>query len=389
MSTSEARALAEQNQHSFLWVDKPEIAFPDSHDQYANDVYLSGRAHLQRLRAGALLEAEASACLYLYRLTMQGRSQTGLVCTTSVDEYLTGRIKKHEHTRPEKVNDRANHIAGTEAQCSPVFSTFRQTDRVRTLLSQISGRPALVDFVAPDLVRHELWRVSDDDMLQALTSAFAAIDVLYIADGHHRSEAAAEHCRRMRQSGATDSLAPFNFFLNGLFPDDELLIMPYNRVIRDLGGLTFAQVLDRAAASFTIEPSNGVVEPTTPHTFGMYHDRQWYQLTCTPGSFEANDPVASIDAAILGANLIAPILGIENPRTDKRIDFVGGIRGTAELERLVNSGRFQLAFSLCATTISQLLRVADAGTVMPPKSTWFEPKLISGLLVHSLIEQES
>lgn len=387
LSTSEARAMAAGNKKSFLWIDKPEIAFPDSHDPYASDVYLRGKTELERFLAEKILIQDHTPCLYLYRLTMQDRTQTGLMTLTSVEEYLTGKIKKHEHTRPEKVNDRATHIEVTMSQASPVFSTFKQNQEIRECFGSALAEPPVVDCTSDDGVRHQFWVIQDSDLITRFVAAFSKLDALYIADGHHRSEAAAECYRRLKQKNAKHTGKESHcFFLNGLFPSDELYIMPYNRVVKDLNGLSEADFLERVSQNFSVSESPKEVEPKYLHTFGMYLNSNWYSLIAKPGSFDESHPTESIDAAILGSNLIAPILGIENPRTDKRIDFVGGIRGTAELARLVDSKKFAVAFSLCATTIEQLLTVADAGQVMPPKSTWFEPKLRSGLLVHRLTE---
>jgi len=385
LSTQEARVMAQTNPISFLRIDKAELEFDDSVNPYSEEVYRRGKDNLQRLWDQGVLIRDEKPCFYLYRLTMDGRSQTGLMALTSVDEYDRGIIKKHEHTRPEKVSDRANHIAYLEAQVGVVFTTFKFDGTIATLFAQITITKPEVDYNADDGVRHELWIVRDQDLIGKITSAFAALKELYIADGHHRSAAASEVCRRYRrQFPDFTGQEPWNYFLNVLFPDSELRILPYNRVIKDLNGLSPDQLLQKTMDRFTVERQNGEVQPTAPHQFGLYCNRTWYRLSSKSGSFDPSSPTRSIDASILADNLIAPLLGITNPKTDKRIEFVGGIRGTKELVRLVDSGAFKLAFSLYPTSIEQLLRVADAGEVMPPKSTWFEPKLRSGVVVNLL-----
>ena len=385
LSTQEAREMAHGNAQSFLRIDKPEIEFPKGFDPYSPAVYTKGRELLEQFRTVGTLVREATPAFYLYRQTMQGRTQTGLMATTSVDEYRKGLIRKHEHTRPEKVNDRANHILGSGSQASPVLSTYRWNADVDALFREIAGRKIDVDFIGADATRHEMWFVTDASMIAKLTTAFAKIPMLYIADGHHRSEAASEVCARLEAKDPRPD-ALHRFFLNGLFPDRDLFIMPYHRVIRDLNGMSPEQFLTRIKESFEVSPSAGQFQPKERHQFGLYLKGQWYQLHTKAGLVNDSDPVGSIDAAILGRLLIEPVLGISNPRTDKRIDFVGGIRGTKELQRLVDSGEFALAISLNATSIAQLLAVADRNEVMPPKSTWFEPKLASGLVVSTIQE---
>jgi len=387
LNTREARAMAAGNPISFLRVNKAELEFDDDVDQYSEQVYLRARENLARLRSQDVLIRDEIPSFYLYRLTMDGRSQTGLLALTSVDEYNQGKIKKHEHTRPEKVTDRANHMLHLNAQVGPVFTAFKYNPGIEAIFNGITSRPPTTDFLAADNVRHELWVVSDAGTIHDIEQAFAGLKELYIADGHHRSASAAEVCRRMREKNPHHTgREPFNFFMNVLFPDRELRILPYYRVVKDLNGMTLDQLLAKAAAAFDLSPHSGEVNPTEAHHFGVYCEKKWYLLKAKPGSFDAASPTRSIDASILGDNLIAPLLGITNPKTDKRIDFVGGIRGTRELVRLVDSGEYKIAFSLYPTSIAQLFRVADAGEVMPPKSTWFEPKLRSGMVVNLLTD---
>jgi len=385
LNAKEARVMASGNPYSFLRVNKSELEFDDSVNQYSDEVYNRAKENLAKFEREGVLARDPAPCFYLYRLTMSGRSQTGLVALTSVEEYDAGKIKKHEHTRPEKVDDRAHHIQMVGAQVGPVFSTFRKNEEIESIFRRVTSKPAPTDFVADDGIRHELWVVNDDKTIKEIENAFARLPCLYIADGHHRSESAAELGRRMRKANPNHTgQESYNFFINVIFSERELAILPYNRVIKDLKGLACEQFLDKAREKFTVAPQKGEVNPEKLHTFGFYCDGKWYLLEARPGTFDPNHVTKSIDASILADNLIAPVLGIVNPRTDKRIDFVGGIRGTGELVRLVNSGEYKAAFSLYPTSIEQLLNVADRGEVMPPKSTWFEPKLRDGLVIYTL-----
>ncbi len=387
LSTDEARAMAQNNPLSFLRVNKAELEFDEGADPYGEEVYKRGKKNLMRLWDEGVMIRDKKNCFYIYRLTMNERAQTGLVALASVDEYDQGKIKKHEHTRPEKVNDRANHIAYLEAQVGPVLTTYKYNERVNDIFRRITVKEPTTDFTAVDNIRHELWVVDDAGVVEEMVKAFAAIPEFYIADGHHRSASASEICRRFREKNPQYTGAePFNFFLNVLFPDRELNILPYNRVVKDLGGKSLTELMEAASEKFEVSPHYGEVNPDKPHHFGLYSEKEWFLLRSKPGTFDEKSPTKSIDAAILGDNFLAPLLGIDNPKTDKRIDFVGGIRGVEELVRLVDSGEYKLAFSLYPTTVKQLLDVADAGEVMPPKSTWFEPKLRSGMVVNLLTE---
>ena len=386
LSSDEARELVRNNPISFLRINKPEVDFDADTPVHSQKVYSRGKENLQRLIDDGILCRDNNPCLYLYRLTWQGLSQTGLVALASTEEYNQGKIRKHEHTRPEKVSDRAAHIRHVNAQVGPVLSIFRRNDRIKQLFAAIIiGDKPIYDFVDEGQVQHELWVVSDDCMISDMVSAFGGLDALYIADGHHRSAAAAEVARLMKEENPNhDGTEPYNFFLNVIFPDDELRILSYNRVVKGFGDKPVAQVLAELNESFEIEPQTSPVDPKQGYHFGAFCMGKWYELTAREGSFNANHPSESIDAAVLTANLLTPTLGIKDIRTDKRIDFVGGIRGVRELERLVNSGDFDIAFSLYPVTVEQLLAVADAGEVMPPKSTWFEPKLRSGMVTNIL-----
>ena len=387
LSAKEAREMAANNPKSFLRVNKAELEFDDKVNPYSTEVYQRGKDNLHRLIKDGVMIRDSKPCFYLYRLTMDGRSQHGLVSLASVEEYDKGLIKKHEHTRPEKVNDRANHIAYLEAQVGPVFLTFRSQPDIRKLFADIASLRADTDFVAADGIRHELWVIDDDKMIKAISGAFGKLPYMYVADGHHRSQSASEICRRYKEKNPNHTGKElYNFFLTVTFPHDELRILPYNRVVNDLNNMSLDEVIKEAGEKFEVKVYQGELTPKKAHDFGAYAQGKWYLLTARDGSFDPQDPVGSIDAAILGENFISPILGIDNPKTDKRIDFVGGIRGTKELVKLVDSGEYKIAFSLYPTSIEQLLSVADAGEVMPPKSTWFEPKLRSGMVVNLLTE---
>ncbi|UCE25170.1 MAG: DUF1015 domain-containing protein [Candidatus Zixiibacteriota bacterium] len=385
LSSDEARALVKENPNSFLRVNKSEVDFPPDTPVYSDAVYKKGKENLSRLINDGIMIRDEQSCFYLYRLTWQERSQTGLVALASVDEYDRGLIKKHEHTRPEKVSDRANHIMSLEAQVGPVFVTFKHNRQIKTLVADLTATAPEVDFTSDDGVRHQLWVVDAGGSIAAIGEAFAVLNEMYIADGHHRSQSASEVCRRMREKnpGHTGE-EPYNFFLTVIFPDDELRILPYNRVVKDLNGLTPQEVLSRAAGSFSVTPRNEAVIPQENHHIGVYVDGRWHELAVKSGTFDPGDPAESIDSAILTKNFLAPVLGISDIRTDKRIDFVGGIRGVSELTRLVDSSQYRIAYSMYPVTVNQLLQVADAGKVMPPKSTWFEPKLRSGMVVNVL-----
>jgi uncharacterized protein (DUF1015 family) len=366
-------------------VNKSELEFDDAVNPYSDEVYQRARANLEKFERDGVLTRDPRPCFYIYRLTMNGRSQTGLVALTSVEEYDQGKIKKHEHTRPEKVDDRARHISMVGAQVGPVFTTFRQNTGIEDILKRAASSPAPTDFIADDGIRHELWVVDDERSIKEIEDAFARIDCLYIADGHHRSESAAELGRRMKKANPVHTgRESYNFFINVIFSERELAILSYNRVVKDLNGQTCEQFLNRASQKFIVTQQSGAANPREPHTFGFYCEGEWYLLRARPQTFDPDHPTRSIDASILAENLIAPVLGITNPRTDKRIDFVGGIRGAKELVRLVDSGEYKAAFSLYPTSIQQLLNVADRGEVMPPKSTWFEPKLRDGLVIYVL-----
>jgi len=384
LSSAEAREMAAENPLSFLHVVKPEIDLEPGTDVYAPEVYETGAANLRRLMDDGALIREEEPALYLYRQRMGDHVQTGLVAGASVDEYEADLIKKHEHTRPVKEDDRTRHIDALNANTGPVFLTYKARPEIDALVEQITAADPTYDFVAPDGIQHVLWVVANEGDRDRLVAAFAEVPELYVADGHHRS-AAGTRIRALRRDANPDHGGDesYNFFLSVIFPDNQMMILDYNRVVRDLNGLDPEAFVAALGERFETEPIEDG-RPARRRCFGMYLGGRWFRLTAREGSFPADDPVRSLDVAILQDNLLAPLLGIGDPRSDERIDFVGGIRGLAELERKVDSGEWAVAFALHPTSIEQLFSVADAGLVMPPKSTWFEPKLRSGLIVRPL-----
>jgi uncharacterized protein (DUF1015 family) len=384
LSSAEAREMAADNPLSFLHVVKPEIDLDPGTDVYAPEVYATGAKNLRRLIDDGVLIREGSPALYLYRQRMGDHVQTGVVAGASVDEYEADLIKKHEHTRPAKEDDRTRHIDALDANTGPVFLTYKARPEIDVLVDRLTGSDPTYDFVAPDGIQHVLWVVDSDGDRDELLAAFAKVPELYVADGHHRS-AAGTRIRALRREANPNHTGDesYNYFLSVIFPDDQMMILDYNRVVRDLNGLDPDSFLAAVGERFELEPTADG-HPARRRCFGMYLRGRWYRLTARAGSFPADDPVSSLDVAILQDNLLAPVLGIGDPRSDERIDFVGGIRGLTELERKVDSGEWALAFALHPTSIAQLFAVADAGLVMPPKSTWFEPKLRSGLIVRPL-----
>ena len=384
LSSEEARHMAADNPLSFLHVVKPEIDLPPGTDLYAPEVYETGAENLKRLIEDEVLIRDPGPALYLYRQRMGNHVQTGLVMGASVDEYERDLIKKHEHTRPAKEDDRTRHIDALDANTGPVFLTYKARPDIDGLVARLTDGAPTYDFVAPDGIQHALWVIDHAEDRDALVDAFRSVPELYVADGHHRS-AAAVRIRAARRDADPNHTGeePYNFFLAVLFPDDQMKILDYNRVVADLNGRTVDAHLSEVAERFDVARVE-LGRPTRHNTFGMYLAGHWYLLTARPGTYPDQDPVQGLDVAILQDNLLAPVLGIGDPRTDQRIDFVGGIRGLEELERLVDSGQWAVAFALYPTSISQLFAVADAGKVMPPKSTWFEPKLRSGLIVRPL-----
>lgn len=384
MNRAEAKQMAQGRPWSFLHISRPEIDLPDETDPYDAAVYAKGRENLDRMVAQGVLAREAGPCYYAYRLTMGGHVQTGIVATASVEAYDRDRIKKHEFTRPVKEDDRVRQVDTLNAQTGPVFLVYKADQAVDSILAGVSANPADMDVTAKDGVRHELWVISDAEKIGALSAAFDAMEAIYVADGHHRSAAGSRvgNARRAANPGHTGEEG-YNHFLSVIFPHDQMQILDYNRVVKDLNGLTAEALLARVAERFDLEALGQAAKPVAPASFGMYLEGQWYRLQLRE-EYIPEDPVASLDVSLLADNLIEPVLGISDPRRDTRIDFVGGIRGMAELEKRVDSGDWALAFALFPTSMEALMAVADAGKVMPPKSTWFEPKLADGLVSHVL-----
>ena len=387
LNSEEARQLVKGNPYSFLHVNKAEIDLDSSIDHYDQRVYEKASENLDRLIEKKVYLQEEQEKIYIYRQIMKGRAQTGLVVCVSVDDYLKGKIKKHENTREDKENDRINHIDFTNANTGPVFLTYKAKDVIKQIVNRwTKEKNPVYDFTSEDRTTHTCWVIDDESTIQQLIESFAEIDYLYIADGHHRAAAATKvGLKRREQLKNYTGKEEFNYFLSVLFPHDELYIMDYNRVVADLAGNSEEEFIQKISEKFTIEEysGEGSYRPEVRHTFGMYLNNYWYKLTAKPGTFNEDDAVDSIDVSILQNNLLTPILGIEDPRTDQRIEFVGGIRGLEELEKRVKAG-MKVAFSLYPTSIEELMKVADAERLMPPKSTWFEPKLRSGIFIHRL-----
>ena len=382
VNTEEARTLASGNPWSFLHVSRPEIDLPEGTPIYSDQVYTKAAENFEKLKKDCPLELEETPSLYLYRLIMGQHEQIGVVACCSVDEYDQDIIRKHERTRRDKEDDRTRHILILRAQTGPVFLTYRAQEKIDALVKDgLKRNPPLYDFVANDDIRHTIWRVPNYD---PLVDAFKNVPYLYIADGHHRAASASRARSELKeQSFGIVGNEEYNFFQCVIFPDNQLQILPYNRIVRDLNGMSSEDFLAKIREQFELI-ENGLPSPNRLRTWSMYLDGKWYGLALKDESSRPAGAVESLDVSVLQNRLLDPILGIKDVRTDKRIDFVGGIRGTAELEKLVNDGKAAVAFSLYATTIDDLLTVSDAGEIMPPKSTWFEPKLRDGLLSHEI-----
>lgn len=387
MSSDEAREMTKDNPYSFLHVDKAEIDLDRNIDLYDERVYLKARENLYRMIDEGVFIKDEPACFYIYRQKMGERIQTGLVGCASIDDYINNTIKKHEFTRKDKEVDRTKHVEICNANTGPIFLTYRKQDIINQIINHwIAKHEAVYNFASDDGITHTVWVINDTSIIEELNKKFLEIDNLYIADGHHRTASAVNVGlkRREKKSNYTGE-EEFNYFLAVIFPDEDLYIMDYNRLVKDLNGYSSAEFLEKISESFEVSIYNGndVYIPEDRHYFGMYLDKKWYILKAKAELIDENDPVARLDVSILQDRLLDPILAIKDPRTENRIDFVGGIRGLKELERRVDEG-MKVAFSMYPTTISELMDISDAGEVMPPKSTWFEPKLRSGVFVHEL-----
>lgn len=379
LTSKEARIAAQGNPSSFLHITKSEIGLPEDTDVHSQKVYEKAKENLVAFISRNILFRESKPCYYIYRLTMNGRSQAGLVCVSSVDDYENGLIKKHEFTRPEKEQDRINHIKTTGAQTGNVFLAYKNVAEIDNLFNKwIEEKSPQYDFIADDGVQHTIWIVSDAYTIDSITNLFKTnVPASYIADGHHRAASAA----KVRTALGNVATRHADYFLTTLFPSNQLQIMDYNRLVKDLNGLSEPDFLKSVEENFSVEKVESAFKPGAIHQFGLYMNNQWYKLEAKAGTY-TDDALGILDINILQAHILEPLLGIADQRTDKRIDFVGGIRGLEELEKRVDSKEMELAISLFPVSIEQLINVADSGNVMPPKSTWFEPKLRDGLLTH-------
>ncbi len=386
LNSEEARKEAAGKPLSFLHVGKPEIDLPPGTDLYDPAVYEKGKENLQKLIQDGVLLEDQKAGYYLYAQTMGRHSQYGIIGCVSVEEYLNDTIKKHEFTRPDKEDDRTRHVKVTNAHTGPIFLTYHAEPKIDAIVDRVRLVEPPVDFVAEDGIRHQLWVISDDRLIRSIGEHFSRVSNLYVADGHHRSAAAARVGKELADANPNHKGdEEYNFFLAVLFPHNQLRIMEYNRVVKDLNGLGEEEFLAAIRKrEFTVRKSDEKVQPSQKGEYGMYLRGTWYRLNADIHYLNNPDPVQKLDVSILQNQILSPILGIQDPRTDKRIDFVGGIRGIAELERRVDSGEMTVAFALFPTSIEELLSIADAGKIMPPKSTWFEPKLRDGIVVHFL-----
>ena len=368
---------------SFLKIDRAETQFDDSTDTYAPEVYAKAKELFEEALADKTFITDTDKTYYIYALTMDKRTQTGIVACASIDDYLNNVIKKHENTRADKEVDRITHVDTLSAQTGPIFLAYRADSVINDAVKKTKENKALYDFISPDGIRHQVWKMTDITLVENVRKAFEGIDSVYIADGHHRAASAVKvGLKRRRENPGYTGNEEFNYFLSVLFPDEELMILPYNRVVKDLNGYTQEEFLNKIKEKFDIAESDRQVSPDKKGTFGMYLGGKWYKLTAHK-DIMSDDPVDGLDVAVLQDNLLAPVLGIGDPKTDKRIDFVGGIRGLSELEKRCREDCV-VAFSMYATSIAELFAVADAGKLMPPKSTWFEPKVRSGLFIHRI-----
>ena len=381
----EALKEVEREPLSFLAIDRAETQFDSSVDTYADCVYDKARELLDSRIADGTFITDTDKAYYVYELTMNGRTQTGIAACASIDDYNNNIIKKHENTRADKEQDRINHVDRCSAQTGPIFLAYRDDEVIRNEVVKAKETKPLYSFTSPDGIRHQVYKISNAQSVENIEKAFAGIDDIYIADGHHRAASAVKvGLKRREEHPDYTGEEEFNYFLSVLFPDEELMIMPYNRVVKDLNGYSKEEFIKKIEEKFEIEESAAAVEPAYKAEFGMYLDEKWYKLKAKKDIL-SDDPVDGLDVAILQNNLLEPVLGIHDPKTDKRIDFVGGIRGLLELEKRCHTDCV-LAFSMYPTSIAELFAVADAGRLMPPKSTWFEPKLRSGLFIHKIEE---
>ncbi|MBE5951079.1 MAG: DUF1015 domain-containing protein [Lachnospiraceae bacterium] len=388
-SGDEARDFVASHPRSFLAIDRPETAFPKGTDMYSAAVYEKAAELLNEWMQDGTFLTDSEHCYYLYELTMNGRTQTGIVACVSIDDYINGVVKKHENTRADKEEDRVRHVTACAAQTGPIFLAYRAREEIRTIVDTVKQTTPLYDFTSEDGIRHRVFRIADTAQIVALQSAFSGMNRIYIADGHHRAASAVRTGLKRREEdrllGTHTGKEEYNYFLSVLFPDEELMIMDYNRVIKELNGFTEETFFEKVNEVFEVTELSGCTKPAAKGEFTMFFRDQWFLCKIKASDYAAvsSDPVASLDVSLLQNLLLDPVLGIKDPRTDKRIDFVGGIRGLSELERRCHTD-CKVAFALYPTSIQELFDVADAGLLMPPKSTWFEPKLRSGLFLHQI-----
>lgn len=384
VNSEEAAEMVIGNPYSFLHVDKAEIDLPAGTDIYSPEVYEKAKSNLEKMITDGVLVQDEKPMLYVYELTMDGRSQTGLVACTSIDEYMQGIIKKHELTREDKEQDRIRHVDICNANTGPIFLAYRTVDEISEIVDNVKKNAPVYDFTAEDGIIHRAWIIDDEETINRLVKLFKDVPNLYIADGHHRNASAAKvGLKRRNENPNYTGDEEFNYYLAVIFPSDQLKILDYNRVVKDLNGLSEEEFIKKLSEKFDIAETEGRAKPDKAYDFGMYMDGKWYMLTAKD-EIKSKDAVKGLDVSILQDNVLIPILGIGDIRTDKRIDFVGGIRGLGELEKRVDSGEMKVAFAMYPTSIEQLMTIADENKIMPPKSTWFEPKLRSGLFIHSL-----
>ena len=384
MNSEEAREMVKDNEYSFLHVDRAEINLPKETNIYDKVVYEKARDVLDKMIDDGLYVQEEKPCMYIYRQTMKGKSQTGLVICASIDDYINNKIKKHEHTRKDKELDRINHVDYCDANTGPIFLTYRNQDEISRIMDKWTRNRPLYDFISEDGNGHTVWVINNDSDIERLTTLFEKVDSLYIADGHHRAKSAVEvGLKRRKENPGYTGEEEFNYFLAIAYPDNQLEVLDYNRTVKDLNGLSEEEFLNAIGKDFKVKISENPVKPMRRHTFGMYMDNTWYELEAKDGTFNEEDPMDRLDVSILQNNLLSPILGVDDPTKSDRIEFIGGIRGIKELEKRANKD-MKVSFSMFATTTDDIMSIADGGMIMPPKSTWFEPKPRSGLFIHKL-----
>lgn len=384
MNSEEAREMVKDNEYSFLHVDRAEVNLPNDTNIYDKVVYEKARDVLDKMIQDGLYVQENKPCMYIYRQTMNGKSQTGLVICAAIDDYINDKIKKHEHTRKDKEVDRINHVDYCDANTGPIFLTYRNQAEISKIMDKWIQNEPLYDFISEDGNGHTVWIINNDSDIERLTTLFKKVDSLYIADGHHRAKSAVEvGLKRRKENPGYTGEEEFNYFLAIVYPDNQLEVLDYNRTVKDLNGLNEDEFLSAIEKNFKIKVSKEAVKPKRRHTFGMYMNNTWYELEAKDGTFNEEDPMERLDVSILQNNLLSPILGVDDATKSDRIEFIGGIRGINELEKRANKD-MKVSFSMFATTTDDIMSIADGGMIMPPKSTWFEPKPRSGLFIHKL-----